>query len=86
MTTGLGLVILSWLLPDGLVKQLLVVLGVALFLWPIAVNLLGRNGGNRSEKTWRGRPVEPTPADWGEFRHRIEGSARDWRRRFRRRP
>ena len=86
MTSGIGLLLLSWIIPTAGLKEVVAVLGVILFLLPIVNNLFGGNLGEaRSEKTWRGRTVEPEDTSWGDLRARVEDSARDWKRRFRRR-
>ncbi len=87
MATGLGLVVLSRLLPESLpvVRQWLAIIGVLLFLWPIAHGLLTGGRGHREEKLWRGRSIESDDNSWGEIRARMESSVRDFKRRFSRR-
>ncbi|MDQ3855504.1 MAG: hypothetical protein M3281_03825 [Chloroflexota bacterium] len=86
MMAGLGLVILSWIVPNATLQQWLAVLGVVLFLWPIVGNLFSRRSyGSHQTKTWRGRSLEPEERTWGEIRASMGNAARDFRRRFRRR-
>jgi len=87
MTSGLALVVLSWIVPISGIRQWLAILGVLLFLWPIVANVFtrGAHTTGRPEKAWRGRSIESDDRSWGDIRRQMDGAARDFRRRFRRR-
>lgn len=85
MPTGLGLVILSWILPNSTLQEWVAVIGVLLFLWPIVANIFDRNRPGPRQKTWRGRSLDPEEKSWNEIRDHLGSAARDFRRRFRRR-
>lgn len=85
MVGGIGLVILSWLVPWSSLQQWVAVLGVLLFLGAIVISMVDRRGSSRPEKLWRGRPVEPDDRSWGDIKTQMSNAARDFKRRFRRR-
>jgi hypothetical protein len=85
MAFGFGLLVLAWLLPLGRLEQWVQMAGVLLFLGAIVLGLLSGGRVGREEKTWRGRSLEPERPTWGEMKARMEDSARDFKRRFRRR-
>lgn len=86
MVAGLVIVLLSALIRQHSISQWLTIIGVVLFLWPIAANLISRGRSARDTKMWRGRVVEPDEPSWSELRTRMEHAAHDFRRRFRHRP
>ncbi|MDP9381660.1 MAG: hypothetical protein M3Q29_16225 [Chloroflexota bacterium] len=85
MLAGIAIIFFAWILPLGPLEQWARLFGALLFLGAIVLNLLGANRFGREEKTWRGRPVEPDPPSWGDMKARMQDSARDFKRRFRRR-
>lgn len=85
MLGGLSLVVISLLVPNGPVQQALAILGALLFISPVISSLVGRRPAAPSEKMWRGRRLDDDDPSWSEVRSRMESSARDFRRRFRRR-
>ena len=84
MATGLGLVILSWLIPVASVQQWLAIAGVLLFLVPVGLSILRRDLPSRDEKLWRGRPIHDRDSSWDRWQASVEQFARGIGRRFRR--